>query len=244
MEYPANESRMGAFETVLPLLDAINKVASNRMDGIEQFVQALLKFKGVDIDSDDFAKLREMGGIKVPEDGDVEYLIQELNQTQTQTLMDDLYSTVLTICGMPNRQMKSTSSSDNNGAVELRDGWQTAESCAKSSELMFKMSEKKFLRILLNITNTLRDMNLKLSDIEIRFTRRNYENIQSKSQVLISMLSSDKIHPKLAFEHSGLFSDANLAYTESMKYYEEQERKLQEELTQQMTIEKDDGDDV
>lgn len=43
-EYPANNARLGAFEIVLPLLDAINKIDSNRLDGIEQLVQAFIKF--------------------------------------------------------------------------------------------------------------------------------------------------------------------------------------------------------
>ena len=34
-EYPANNARLGSFEIVLPLLDAINNIASNRMDGLE-----------------------------------------------------------------------------------------------------------------------------------------------------------------------------------------------------------------
>ena len=39
-EYPANNARLGSFEIVLPLLDTINNVESNRMDGVEQFIQA------------------------------------------------------------------------------------------------------------------------------------------------------------------------------------------------------------
>ena len=62
----------------------------------------------------------------------------------------------------------------------------------------------------------------------MKFTRRNYEAIQSKSQVLISMLQEPKIHPQLAFQHSGMFSDAESAYTMSMKYYEEQQQKTVE----------------
>ena len=65
-----------------------------------------------------------------------------------------------------------------------------------------------------------------MKDIELQFTRRNYENIQSKSQVLVSMLQQPKIHPLLAFQHSGLFVDPERAYTLSMKYYEEQQEKL------------------
>ena len=66
----------------------------------------------------------------------------------------------------------------------------------------------------------------------MKFTRRNYEAIQSKSQVLISMLQEPKIHPQLAFQHSGLFSDAESAYTMSMEYYEEQQSKQLEQQRQ------------
>ena len=65
------------------------------------------------------------------------------------------------------------------------------------------------------------DLKLKLSDISLKFTRRNYENIQSKSQVLDLMLKNEKIHPLLAFESSGMFVDPESAYMLSMKYYEE-----------------------
>lgn len=231
IEYPANSARQGAFEIVLPLLDAINETASDRIDGIEQFIQALLMFKGVDIESSDFDNLKEKGGIKVPTDGDVKYLIQELNQSQTQTLVDHMYNTVLTICGMPNRNGGS-STSDTGSAVIMRDGWSAAEARAKDTELMFKKSEKQFLRLALSISYTLRGLNLKLSNIEIRFTRRNYENIQEKAQVLTTMLSNDKIHPRLAFEHCGMFADPEIAFLASQKYAEEKKKETEKELTE------------
>ena len=214
---------------MIGLLDAINETASNRLDGVEQFIQALLILKGVDIDSDEFKTLKENGGLKVPLEGDAYYLIQELNQTQTQTLVDDMYDTVLTICGMPNRNGGS-STSDTGSAVIMRDGWTNAESRAKDTETMFKMSEKQFLRVAIQFANTLRNMDLKLSAIDIRFTRRNYENIQVKSQVLTTMLNNDKIHPRLAFAHSGLFVDPELAYTQSVEYAKEKKKEAEKEL--------------
>lgn len=240
IEYPANTARLGSFEIVLPLLDAINEVGSNRLDGVEQFIQAILMLKGVDIDSEDFKVLKEQGGLKVPIEGDAEYLVQELNQTQTQTLVDYMYQTVLTICGMPNRNGGS-STSDTGSAVIMRDGWSAAEARAKDTELMFKMSEKEFLRIAIQIANTLRDMNLRLSSIEIRFTRRNYENIQEKAQVLTMLLSSDKVHPRLAFEHCGLFVDPELAYTQSKEYAEEREQELLKLLEEKPKEEEEDN---
>ena len=225
IEYPANNARLGAFEIVLPLLDAINNIESNRMDGIEQFIQAFVKFINCDITKEDFESLKDLGAIKVKsmdgQNADVDIVTNELNQQQTQTLKDDAYQAVLTICGMPNRNGGS-STSDTGSAVLLRDGWSLAESRAKDSELMFKRSEKEVLRLVLKLCSGLADLNLKLKDIDMKFTRRNYDNIQSKSQVLVAMLQQPKVHPLLAFTHCGLFSDPESAYTMSNEYYEEQ----------------------
>lgn len=229
IEYPANMAKLGAFEIVITILDAINSISSNRLDAIEQFVQSLLVLKGVDIDGEEFKRLREMGGLLVPQEGDVLYLTQELKQSETQTLVDYMYQTVLTICGMPNRN-GGLSTSDTGSAVIMRDGWSAAEARAKDTELMFKKSEKQFLKLALKISNQLRNLKLKLSDIEIRFTRRNYENILEKTQVLATLLANDKIHPQLAFEHSGLFIDSEMAYTKSMEYYEQVKGELEREL--------------
>ena len=49
---------------------------------------------------------------------------------------------------------------------------------------------------------------------------------RAKSQVLIVHATTAKIHPLLAFQHSGLFVDPERAYTLSMNYYEEQQEKL------------------
>lgn len=224
-EYPANNARLGAFEIVLSQLDAINLLESNRMDGIEQFVQAFWKFIGCKIDKELFEEFKELGAIMVPPNDsgskiDVDLIVKELNQTQAQTLKNDLYSAVLTICGMPNRNGGS-STSDTGAAVIMRDGWTDAEARAKASENVFKRSEKKMLRLVLRICRDLGGLELKLSDIDMKFTRRNYEAIQSKSQVLISMLKEPKIHPQLAFQHSGLFTDSESAYSMSMAYYEQ-----------------------
>lgn len=247
IEYPLNMARIGAFELVIPLLDAINLTDSNRLDGVEQFIQALMLFHNVDISSEDFDELRERGAIKFKDidpqlKAEINYLVSNLNQGETQTLVDHMYQTVLTICGMPNRNGGS-STSDTGSAVIMRDGWSAAEARAKDSELMFKKSERIFLKVVLNICRTLADMDLKVCNVEIRFTRRNYENILQKAQVLDLMLKNNKIHPRLAFEHCGLFVDSDLAYTLSAEYAEEQDQKAQELFEQQQRMKQEGNDD-
>lgn len=222
VEYPLNHDRMGCFEVVVPMLDAINKTASDRQDGLEQFVQALLVFYNVEFDGDQYDEMRAKGAVMLKDTDPqfkarAEFLINTLDQSNTQTLVDHQYQAVLEIVGMPNRNGGS-STSDTGTATIVRDGWSDAESRAKNTEAMFKASEKRMLKMMLRICRNLGDVDLKLGDIKIQFTRRNYENITSKATVLTSMLGSDKIHPKLAFEHCGMFVDPERAYLESVEY--------------------------
>lgn len=243
IEYPANEARMGAFELVLPILDEINNLESNAVDGVEQLIQAILVFQGVDLTDEQFTSLKEQGAIKVSENGKVYYVSQVLEQANTKVLVDEAYQAVLDICGMPNRN-GGYSTSDTGKAVILRDGWSSAEARAKSSEMTFKVSEKEFLRLALAIMNTgnaairsrdderSENRELKLASIEIRFTRRNYENILEKAQVLQMMLTTPGIHPKLAFEHCGMFVDPDIAYKMSEEYAAKEEAVKAKELEQ------------
>lgn len=241
IEYPANNARLGAFEVVLPLLDAYNLAVSDRMNGLEQFIQSLIKFVNVDISQEEFEKLKELGGIKFKSTSenpaDVDYLTPELNQTNTQTILSDMYQTILTICGMPNRNGGS-STSDTGSAVIMRDGWEVAEAKAKDAEQMIKRSEKAALRLALKICKTFNKLDLKVMNIDFRFTRRNYENITNKSTVLTTMLSNNHIHPKLAFQHCGLFPDPELAYAMSEEYYKEQKAEEDKRLEKVQVNEK------
>lgn len=230
IEYPANTARLGAFETVLPLLDEINNIASNRMDGIEQFVQAFIKFINCDITKEEYLEFLELGAIKVKsaegQPADVDMVSSELNQGQTQIAKEDAHTAIIEITGMPSMSNGSTSDSSNNGAVILKNGWQGAETRAKDSELMFKGAEQQTLKLILRIIRDTQGLSdelyaLRLKDIALQFTRRNYENIQSKAQVLTSMLAQEKIHPRLAFAHCGMFTDPEDAYRVSEQYAEE-----------------------
>lgn len=229
IEYLNNEARMGAFEVVLPLLNAINTIESNRVDSIQDFVNAYDVFQNCELEDGQYKELAQGGmAIKIKgiqgAEAKVYRIASELNQTNTQTLVDDLYNTALTICGMPNRNGGS-STSDTGTAVLLRDGFAEAESRAKDTEKMFIRSEWDFLRLVLHICRDTAEVDLKLSEIKPEFTRKNLTNIQSKVQVLAEMLNNPKIHPKLAFQYSGLFSDSEEAFRISMDWYEQQQAK-------------------
>ena len=233
IEYPCNPLRMGAFEVVLPLLDAINLTQSNRLDGIEQFIQAIMVFEGVDITREQFLELKDLGALKLPPSMDgrqsrVYYLNEQLDQSQTQTLVDDMYQTVLQIVGMPAQGNANTGDSSNNGAVIMKNGWWHAEARALETQGMWKLAETDFLKIILKIcseTNVL--TGLKVSDLEPKFWRQSYEDLLVKTQSFSTLRAAGA--PAIqAFTYSHLSRDPE---SDAMVFDD-----YQEELAQQMDV--------
>ena len=237
VEYPLESSRLGVFEVVVDLLNALNELQSNRMDDVVQFVNSFLAVMGAEVTKEVRDKLEEWKMLCLPENTDAKYVSASLNQTDVQTLKNDIMDAIVTITGIPNRNGGS-STSDTGTAVLMRDGWQDAEARAKGVETMFKEAETKTLKLILRILRDTTGTSLKLSDIDTHFTRRNYENIASKSQVLVAMLNNPKIHPELAFAHCGMFPDPESAYLQSMAYYEEEMKKWEP-----VEVDEDEGDE-
>ena len=226
VEYPSENARLGVFEVAMSLLDAIDELQSNRMDDIVQFVNSFLGIFGGELDEDTYKKLNEWKTLCLPEGTDARYLSATLSQADVQTLKNDICQSIWTICGVPNRNGGS-STSDTGSAVILRDGWEAAEARAKATEEVFKSSEKESLKVALRILRDTVGTKLRLSDITPHFTRRNYDNIASKSQVLIAMLNNPKIHPEVAYASCGMFPDPESAYLQGMAYYEEEMKKAE-----------------
>ena len=225
IEYPANEARLGAFEIVIDVLNAMNTFSSNRLDGIEQFIQSLMVLINFELPVGVEAKdLRENGFIQLISNGqnqpDIKILAEQLDQTQNQTLKDDMYQTVLTIVGMPS-QGNGASDSSNNGAVILKNGWQSAEARAKKSEAIWRESETEAIRLMLRICRDLTDIDIMVADVSVKFTRRNYADISTKSNVLVALLNNPYVAPIDAYTVCGLFADPEEACNRGLKYHEE-----------------------
>lgn len=221
VEYPNNARRLSDVEIVITMLDAINKIQSNRTDGIEQFVQAFIKFVNCDIDEDTFIKMCKIGAIKVKTvnpsmKADVGTVSSELNQEQTQVAKDDIYKNMLIIEGMPSREQNT--GGDTGQAVYLRNGWDFAEQRAKIDEPVTVKAEKEFLRVVLNILKTKQQIEkLTIADIEVKITRNKTDNMLVKAQALIYLLEKG-IHPKIAIKTCDLWGDPEKVYVQSKPY--------------------------
>ena len=244
VEYPCNASYMGCFEVVLDLLDSYNLCLSDRLDGIEQFIQALMVFEGVDISRKDFLELKDLGAIKLPpamegRQSRVYYLSEQLDQSQTQTLVDNIKQTILEIVGMPSQGTANTSDSSNNGAMIVKNGWWHAEARALETEGYWKRAETEFLKIVLKICQEANAVEgLKVSDVEPKFARHSYQDLLTKTQSFTTLMSTG-VPPIQAYKYSGLDSDPEAASLQYQEYREAEEAKQEEKVLDELDRERE-----
>lgn len=225
IEYPLNQARIGLIELVMTGLNALNRIKSDDLDGIDQFVQSLLVFINQEIDLETFKTLVANGAVEVMSNdasrpADVKLLTSQLLHSETKIVTDDLYNNILTICGVP-RLNDKPSGGDTGQARLLGEGWTMADERAKQDELSFKKSEKQFLKLILEICKYKSSLkNLKISDIDIKFTRNKSDNLLVKTQGLMNMKQA-QVPPEVAFTICGLFSDPNDVYAKGKKYFGE-----------------------
>lgn len=223
-EYTTGLARMGGFEPAINLLDALNVVVNNRLDGLEQFIQAFMVCENVKMDPEKWDALRAEGMLSYTSDpampGRVYMINNELNQAQSQTLKDDIIQQILTICDMPDRNGTNRTTGDTGQAVILRDGWSSAESYAKTVVLGFEPVEERFLGDLLSLLAAKgKNLGITVGDIGIKFTRNMTDNMLTKTQALQNMLEAG-IEPRIAIAHCNMFSDPEQVYMDSLPYLE------------------------
>lgn len=236
VEYRADDQRMGCFERVLDLLDAMCILTSDRVNGVTQFVNNILWADNVQATPEQQKEVRNGGWLFTKSDSNtkatVQYLTQQLDQSNAQSLVDWTYNQILQITGTPAREK---SSGGNTGqAIVLSNGWQIAETAAKNTEVVFKDSEYRFLEVILAILKGCKEVpeelkSLRLSDIDIKFSRSNTDSLLVKVQSLQGLLDAG-IDPLTAIKTSSLFSDPQQVWVDSKPFIEEKRAQPAEQI--------------
>lgn len=224
IEYPNNDRRLSDIEITITLTDELNKMQSDRMNGIEQFIQAFILFKNAEIDTETFKKMAVEGALSISDTADnrtadAKMLTSELSQDGTQIAKDDVYQNFLIIQGKPGRQ--ENSGGDTGQAVALRNGYYDEDKRAELRIPIFQKSERMMLRVVLNKLRVKEKFTLRISDIDIRPKRSKLENMMVKAQVL-QILHQIGIDDAIAIKTINLFSDTQDVITKSKDRMEEQ----------------------
>lgn len=222
VEIPNNQDRLSDIEIVISILDSINLMASNRMDGVEQFIQSWIKFVNCEVDEDSFLQMKQQGALVVKSNNgtdnkaDVDVMTQELNQTESQVAKDDLWDSALSILAIPSKQ--GNTGGDTQGAVELRNGWDFAKNRAKLKDAYIIEAEKRLAKVVLEILRIAGvNLNITINDFDVNIPHSPQDNMYSKANTLVLLLQAG-IHPLIAIKTCGLWNDPEMVFLISKDY--------------------------
>lgn len=217
VEYPNNWERVSDIEIVIDLLDAISNMQSNRMDGVEQFVQSFIVFCNAELDETSWRNMKKQGAIVIKSNNgsdnkaSVDMLTAELNQSETQVAKDDLWDNALEILGLPSRN-SSPSGGDTLGAVQMREGWSQAKLTTQMKDPLVKTSEKRLAKVILKALHVAKmDLNITQRDFDVQINHAPTDNMVVKCQSLQYLLQCG-ISPAVAIRTVQLWSDAEKTY--------------------------------
>lgn len=224
-EYHFNKWRVGLIEVVMSIFNALNRIDSGDLDGLEQYIQSLLVFINNEVDPDTYKDIMDLGAVELStadpsRPADIKLLQNEISHQNTEVLHKRLLNTALTILGIP-AQTTRTSGGDTGAARQLSDGWTMAQQRAKQDENAFKRCSKDEIKLILKICRITPNSgieNLTLKDIDQKLPRGRDDNFLVRAQGLMNLITSG-VSPDVAYASTGIFPDSNEAYQKSLDFY-------------------------
>jgi len=227
IEYINDYDRMGCFERVVPLMDGLNTVNSDRVNDIAQNVQNLLWGDNVSFDETQKASLHTNGIVltKSPQGQQaiLKYLESKMNQSENQTVVDYMKQQILDITNTPSRSELSGGSTGS--ATNMSTGWMSAETDAKEKEQIFTASARQETLVILRILKKSTDVDpslaeISISDLDIRFSRSRTYDLATKCNSLATLINVG-IDALRAIEVVGLFTDPQQVAIDSQERIDE-----------------------
>lgn len=240
-EYYNNKMRMGIIELGKDIFNDINYVENLDMDDIESFVNSIMVFTNAEINEDGMNSIKEYGAVSIKstdqKKASVEILQSRLKSLDTQIFYLRKINALHNILSVPQAQNAGEVSNAETGKASLTgQGFTSASIRVEGEEQAFKKCDRNSLKTIIKICKRYPDsgiINLKVSDIESKFSRDMSENILVKTQALMNLMSAN-IPPEIRNSVIGLFSDP-VAVTKLQETYEKEKQKLEEELKKSTT---------
>ena len=181
-------------------------------------------------------KIKEFGAVSIKstdqKKASVELLQSRLKSLDTQIYYLRKLSALHAILSVPEATSNGQISNAETGkAVLTGQGFTSASVRVGNEEKAFKKCDRNALKVILKICRNASDSeikDLKVSDIDIKFSRDLSDNLLVKTQALNNLMTAN-IPPQIANAVIGLFSDP-VAVTEMQKQYMEEKQSIQAEL--------------
>ena len=222
-----NKFLMGDFEVAISVLNALNLIASDSVNDVENVIQSLLVIINAELNKENVDKVKknrilELVG-QVGANVDAKFIYKQLDSLGIQNLREYFEEAYKTIIGIPDRKTRGGGGGDTGDAVKLRDGWADIEIVARIKENYFKVAKKKQLAVIINILQKLNYISnkIKLVDLDVKFSRNKNDNLQTKAQSYATIIGTKTIAPEDALEMADMTTDVTEVITRGKAYWNE-----------------------
>lgn len=226
IEYKNNKKLKGDFEGVISLIDAYNKLQSDRVNDKEQLVDAFLVIVGQSLGdtkdevSETVKYLMENKIIELDDNGDAKWLVKQLNETETEVLKKALKDDIHEFSKVP--CLTDENFVGNASGVAMKYKLLGLEGLGKTKERYFKHGLRQRLKLMSNISN-IKAKNINSNDIDISMKR--------------TLPVDEELLAKIAAETEGFISwetrvkrfDGEIDVEEERKRLEEENKKKVED---------------
>lgn len=174
IEYQNNKKARGDFEGVIPLIDAYNKLQSDRVNDKEQLVDAFLIVVGQSLgDTNDEVSetvrlLKEEKIIELDEGGDAKWLVKSLSEDQVEVLKKSLKDDIHEFSKVP--CLTDENFVGNSSGIAMKYKLLGLEQLGRIKERYFKKGLRERLKLIENI-ESIRAIKIKSVDIDISMKR-------------------------------------------------------------------------
>lgn len=218
IEYRNNEEMQGDFEQLIPLINAYNLLASDRMNDKEQFVDAFLFLTGIDIDSDQAKKLKEERILMGYEGATAQYLAKVMSENDVQVLRDSLKQDIHRFSMVPD--LSDETFGNNLSGVAIKYKLMGFEQHVRNKERYFTKGLKKRFVLYNNFLSLKGSMEyVPIHRVDIIFTRNLPVNELEVSQMINNLrgiATNETLLAQLSFIKDA-DEEAQLAEKENLK---------------------------
>ncbi|MBQ9318528.1 MAG: hypothetical protein IJR82_02735 [Bacilli bacterium] len=96
----------------MDILNQLNRITSDEIDGLEQYVQSILVFISQGIYKEDYNQLLDLGTVKIATNDPsrpavLKLLFNDINHDNTKVIQDRIFNVALNIVGIPRNNKKT-----------------------------------------------------------------------------------------------------------------------------------------
>ena len=209
VEYWNDDTERGDFEWVLSLINAYDKLESDRVNDKEQFVDRLLVISGAVLEKDDqgrepMEQLREDRALQLPDSqSKAEYLNSAMDEAGNQILRNDIVEDIHKMSMVPD--MSDENFASNASGVAMAYKLWGLEQLIRTKERWFSEGLRARLTLYINFLKVKGFEALDVADIKITFTRALPANLSENAQIIRDAKSAGAVSTENAVKmlHSG-----------------------------------------